>query len=101
MTMFHRTNNILKNIPHIQTECGGIFCKILLVPQNTVMDLYNVMQWLKLSMELSISTIGPHPFFLHVQLARPINGIHATNNQVSAYGSSGVEGRGLSQLIEI
>jgi len=37
-----RIDNILKNIPHIQSKCE-IFCKILLVPQNIVMDLSNVM----------------------------------------------------------
>ena len=45
ITMLSRTSHIIWNIPHIQIEYekySGIFCKILLVPQNNVMDLYNV-----------------------------------------------------------
>ena len=36
-------DNILQNIPHIQTKCGGIFNKILSGPQKIVIDLNNVM----------------------------------------------------------
>ena len=44
--MFCGTNDIPGNIPHIHiisTSIWGIFYGILLVPQNTVMDLNNVM----------------------------------------------------------
>ena len=37
--MFCGTNNSLQNIPHIQPE----WFRLLLVPQNIVMDLNNVM----------------------------------------------------------
>ena len=39
-------HKIYLNISHIQTKCGkyhGIFCGLLLVPHNIVMDLNNVM----------------------------------------------------------
>ena len=44
--MFCGTNNILKCIPHIQSECGeypGIFCGILSVPHNIAVDMNNIM----------------------------------------------------------
>ena len=36
-------NLMIQNIPHIQSECGESFVRILLVPHNTVMDLNDVM----------------------------------------------------------
>ena len=41
--MFCRIGNIIHNIPTFRLNVG-IFCKILLVPQNTIMNLNNVMQ---------------------------------------------------------
>ena len=41
--MLRWTKNIQKNIPCIHIA-WGIFCKILSIPQNIVMDLNNVMQ---------------------------------------------------------
>ena len=37
------TDGILWNTVHIQIECGGIFHKIMSIPQNTVISLNNVM----------------------------------------------------------
>jgi hypothetical protein len=41
ITVFCGTHNIVHNIPYSQIECGGIFLRMLAVPQNTVMDLNN------------------------------------------------------------
>ena len=41
--MLCKTSNISHNIPCTQSNIWRIFHEILLVPQNTVMDLYNVM----------------------------------------------------------
>ena len=37
------TYNIMQNIPSFRLNVTNIFCKILSVPQNIVMDLNNVM----------------------------------------------------------
>ena len=70
--VFCRTDNILRNNPHIQFECEeysirltmmfyGIFltfnlnvkisCRVLSVPQNIVMALNNVMDWINLELD--------------------------------------------------
>ena len=46
ITLLCGTNDISRNVIHIQTECGEypwIFCGILSIPKNIVMDLSNVM----------------------------------------------------------
>ena len=46
--MLFGTNNIMWNIPHIQTECEKyerIFYEILSVPHNILMDLNNAMNY--------------------------------------------------------
>ena len=63
ITLFRGTINILHNIPHIQIECGKyfrIFCRILSVPQNIVMNLINVMENAKLNCPISfVETTSP------------------------------------------
>ena len=44
--MFYETDNNLQNISHIKSKYfvfSGIFCRILSVPHNIVLDLNNVM----------------------------------------------------------
>ena len=41
--ILYRTDNVLRNLPHMQSRCEGIFYKILSVPRNIVMALNNVM----------------------------------------------------------
>ena len=43
ITMLWGTNIVLWNVLHIQYGCGGIYHKILSVPQNIVMD--GIMLW--------------------------------------------------------
>ena len=45
LTMLCRTDNIMSNIPHVQTECGDYSIK-LSIPHTIVMDLNNVMDTL-------------------------------------------------------
>ena len=51
--MFRGTNNIhgiFVDIPQIHIECGkyqGTFCENILIPQNAIMDLNNVMFFLR------------------------------------------------------
>ena len=40
--MFSEADNIPWNIPHIQTQRGGIFYEILSIPQNMIIDLNTV-----------------------------------------------------------
>jgi hypothetical protein len=48
ITSVYGIDSVMWNILHIQTECGGIFCKKLPIPQNNVLDLNNVMKLLLL-----------------------------------------------------
>ena len=57
ITVFYLTDNILRNIPHIQSECEKIFRRILSVPQNTVMALNNVIL-LELALIIIFYTVG-------------------------------------------
>ena len=41
--MFCEIDTNPQNIHDIQPECGGIFCRILSISRNIVMDLNNVM----------------------------------------------------------
>ena len=43
--MVCQIDNIPRNTPHLQTECGGMFSGILSVPHNTIIDLNNVMKF--------------------------------------------------------
>ena len=58
--MFCGTDNIPRNTPHIQTECEEyprIFHEILSVPQNTVMNLNNVMNYRSALLKTYLATI--------------------------------------------
>ena len=43
ITLLRGNDNNLQYIPHIQSECGGIFHTILSIPHNIVRDTDNVM----------------------------------------------------------
>ena len=67
-------NNILHNNPHIPVWMWGILCKILLVPQNIIMDmdLYNVMLIQRKNLATTICSPKVTPFF-HSSIDTGIN----------------------------
>ena len=55
--MFCGTKSIPQNIPPIQTECReypGIFYGVLSVPQNIVMDLNNIHDFILLTLQITL-----------------------------------------------